>query len=177
MSTRRRVLVLSMVGLLLAGGTIALRLGADDPAETSALAESLAGVEPPAPTTTTTSTTIDPATEGFQAAHVGIPSVNLYASATATQPQQRRREVLEVDRPVGQKRLERRRLDRDRQVLHGGPEVGHEFTPSVSVIGCGTDCMRWIGARARPAGRPPLAHWAPKRSRRADSNRGPLHYE
>lgn len=87
MSTRRRVLLLSMVGLLLVGGTIALRLSASDPAETSALAESLAGVEPPAPTTTTTSTTIDPAAEGFRAAHVGIPSVNLYASASATQPQ------------------------------------------------------------------------------------------
>jgi len=87
MSPRRRVLLLSMVGLLLAGGAIALRVGARQPAETSALAESLAGIEAPAPTTTTTSTTIDPARQSFRAAHVGIPSVNLYPSAAASQPQ------------------------------------------------------------------------------------------
>ena len=86
MSTRRRVLVLSLVGLFLVAGTIALRVGADQPAETSALAETLAGIEPSPPTTSSTSTTIDPADEGFLAAHAGVPSVELFDSPTATQP-------------------------------------------------------------------------------------------
>ncbi|MCB1017391.1 MAG: L,D-transpeptidase [Acidimicrobiales bacterium] len=84
MSSRRRVLVLAIVGLVLVGATVALRLDRGDRAESSALAESLAGVEPPPPSTTTT--TADPGGEGFVAAYASVPSVALYESPTAEQP-------------------------------------------------------------------------------------------
>lgn len=84
MSRRRRVFAISLVGLVLAGVTIALRLDTGPDVEVSALAETLAGVEPPAPTTTT-STTVDLGGEGFVAAHAGVPSVDLFDSPTATQ--------------------------------------------------------------------------------------------
>lgn len=86
MSKRRRILAVSLVGLVLAGVTIALRLSGTTSVETSALAQSLAGVEPAPPSSSTTSTTADPATEGFVAAHAGVPSVALYDSPTATEP-------------------------------------------------------------------------------------------
>src|SRR4051794_6809192 len=62
MSRRRRVLALAVVGLVVIGAVIAVRLSREGASvETSALAQSLAGVDPPPPPTTTTSTTIDPA--------------------------------------------------------------------------------------------------------------------
>jgi len=85
MSRRVRVLVIAVVGLLAAGATIAMRLDTADP-ESSALAESLAGVETTTTTAPTTTTTVDPAEEGFLAAHAAVPSVALYASASDPNP-------------------------------------------------------------------------------------------
>ena len=85
MSSRVRVLAVSLVVLALVAATIYLRTNDGAADDTSALAVRVAGIEPPPPTTTT-STTIDPATEGFVAAHAGVASVKLFASPTATQP-------------------------------------------------------------------------------------------
>ena len=88
MSKRRRILAISLVGLVLTGATVAFRLSADGTAESSALAETVATLEPPETTVapTTTSTTVDPSTLGFQAAWARVPSVDLFDSPTATQP-------------------------------------------------------------------------------------------
>lgn len=87
MSTRRRVLAISLVGLVIAGGAIALRVSADGTTESSALAQSVATIPPPKATAPrTTNTTVDPATIGFDAAWARVPSVNLFDSPTASQP-------------------------------------------------------------------------------------------
>ena len=87
MSKRRRILAISLVGLVLVGGTIAFRLNADGTSESSALAETVATLEAPETTVApTTSTTVDPSTIGFQAAWARVPSVNLFDSPTASQP-------------------------------------------------------------------------------------------
>lgn len=86
MSRRARILAIAVVGLLAAGATMALRWESGGSGESSALAQSLAGVEPTTTVPPTTTTTVDPATEGFLAAHVGVPSINLYASPTDPTP-------------------------------------------------------------------------------------------
>ncbi len=86
MSRRARILAIALVGLLVVGTTIAVRLGSGSSVESSALAQSLADVEPTTTVPPTTTTTIDPAEQGFVAAHAGVPSVDLYASATDPNP-------------------------------------------------------------------------------------------
>lgn len=81
-----RIFLLALLGLIVAGTTIALRTGSGPSIEQSALARSLADVETTTTAPPTTTTTVDPATEGFVAAHAGVPSVNLYASATDPNP-------------------------------------------------------------------------------------------
>ena len=86
MSRRARILVIALAGLLAAGATVAVALESGGSGGSSALAQSLAGVEPTTTVPPTTTTTVDPATEGFVAAHAGVASVDLYASATDPNP-------------------------------------------------------------------------------------------
>ena len=82
---RRRLLIVLCVGLafVLVGGAVYLR-GTQDEATDSALGAELAGVEPPPPPTTTT--TAPPEPDGFYAAHAGVPQVQLFESADASEP-------------------------------------------------------------------------------------------
>jgi lipoprotein-anchoring transpeptidase ErfK/SrfK len=84
---RSRVLAISLVGLVLTGTLIAVRASGDGGVESSALAQSVATIPPPTTDPPTTTTTVDPATLGFQAAWATGPSVNLFASPTAAQPE------------------------------------------------------------------------------------------
>ena len=73
MSRRARILAIALVGLLVVGTTIAVRLGSGSSVESSRWPRASPTWNPPTTVPPTTTTTIDPAEQGFVAAHAGSP--------------------------------------------------------------------------------------------------------
>jgi len=84
-SRRSRILALSLVALLVMAGTVYLRSTDDASAQSSALGYTVAGIDVPAPTTTTTAPEPPGTPTSFTAAHAAVPSVALFETATSAE--------------------------------------------------------------------------------------------